>query len=342
MNRTYDQWKETFVDKVRMRVRMDSDLKDRGNVEVHSICRMNMGPLEGLTMPELTESGLSPIVYLEELYEQHQSGIPEDILVWRTVNQFSENKDTSLNMDALKDYDALKDDLRFRVSGYENNRNWADAMVSVKEGDFVYSCYLSLYNEAVGRASINITKEQAGKWGVSYEQVLMDARTGSLKQAVEMKSILEILGEACDLYADEPMDYYAHPELLPEEENMFMLREKDSLFGAAVVARTDVLKRVGEILGDDYYVLPSSVEEVLLIPAKRWNDPEKLADMVREINATEVEPRQQLSDHVQYYDRSRERLMNALEYRNQKRTQERMDSGKVMSRKRSVRDDYER
>jgi len=85
MNRTYDQWKETFVDKVRMRVRMDSDLKDRGNVEVHSICRMNMGPLEGLTMPELTESGLSPIVYLEELYEQHQSGIPEDILVWRTV-----------------------------------------------------------------------------------------------------------------------------------------------------------------------------------------------------------------------------------------------------------------
>jgi hypothetical protein len=64
--------------------------------------------------------------------------------------------------------------------------------------------------------------------------------------------------------------------------------------------------------------------------------------MVREINATEVEPRQQLSDHVQYYDRSRERLMNALEYRHQKRTQERMDSGKVMTRKRSVRDDYER
>jgi len=342
MNRTYDQWKEDFVDKVRVRVRVDADLKDRGDVIIQSVCRANKGTFEGLTMPNLTESGLSPVVYLNELYEEYRSGIPEDILVWRTVNQFSAGKDVPFNMDALKDYAAVKDDLRIRVSGYEQNRDWANAMVSIKEGDFVYSCYLPICHEAFGRASINITKENAVNWGVSYEQILMDARSGSLKQEVEMKSILEIVGEACDLCAGEPMDYYAHPELLPEEENMFMLREKDSLYGAAVIARADVLKQVGKLLGDDYYVLPSSTQEVLLIPAKRWDDPEKLAGMVREINEAEVEPGERLTDHVQYYDRSRERLMNALEYREQKRTQERMDSGKVMARKRHGREDYER
>ncbi len=342
MNRTYDQWKENFVDKVRVRVRVDADLKGRGDVIIQSTCRVNKGTLDGLTMPDLTKSGLSPVIYLNELYEQHRSGVPEDVLVWRVVNQFSASKDASLNMDALKDYNAVKDELRFRVSGYEQNRGWAEAMVSVKEGDFVYSCYLPFYNEEIGRASINITKEQAGKWGVSCEQILMDARAGSMKQEVEMKSILEVIGKACDLCEGEPLNYYVHPELLPEEENMFMLREKASLYGASVIARKEVLKAVGEILNDDYYVLPSSVEEVLLIPAKRWNDPEALADIVREINATEVEPGDRLSDHVQFYDRSRERLMNALEYRYQKRSQERMDSGRVMTRKRSVRGDYER
>lgn len=342
MNRTYDQWKESFVDKVRVRMQVDADLKNRGDVVIQPVSRVNRGTLEGITMPNLTQAGLSPVIYLNDLYEEYRLGIPEDILVWRTVNQFSEKKDVSLNVDALKDYDAVKDELRFRVSGYEQNLGWAEAMVSVKEGDFVYSCYLPFYHEEIGRASINITKEQAGKWGVSCEQILMDAKAGSMKQPVELKSIMEILGEACDLFEGEPTDYYAHPEPLPEEENMFVLREKDSLYGAAVIARADVLKQVGKILNDDYYVLPSSTQEVLLIPAKRWDDPEKLSEMVREINETEVEPGDRLSDHVQFYDRSRERLMNALEYRYQKRSQERMDSGRVMSRKRSVRDDYER
>ena len=342
MNRTYDQWKESFIDKVRVRMQVDADLKDRGDVVIQPVSRVNVGILEGITMPYLTEAGLSPVIFLNDLYEEYQSGIPEDILVWRTVNQFSAGKDVPFNMDAIKDYAAVKDDLRFRVSGYEQNRGWAEAMVSVKEGDFVYSCYLPIYHEAFGRASISITKENAVNWGVSYEQILMDAKAGSMKQPVELKSTMEILGEACDLFEGEPTDYYAHPEHLPEEENLFVLREKDSLYGASVIARADVLKQVGKILNDDYYVLPSSTQEVLLIPAKRWNDPERLAEMVREINETEVEPRERLTDHVQFYDRSRERLMNAVEYRYQKRSQERMDSGRIMARNRSVRDDYER
>lgn len=342
MNKTYEQWKESFVENVRVRVRSDADMKDRGDVVIQSICRANKGTREGLTMPKLTESGISPVIYLNELYEQYQSGIPVDILAWRTVNQLSAGMDIPLNLNVLKDYEAVKDDLRIRVSGYEQNRDWADAMVSIKEGDFVYSCYLPIYHEAFGWASINIAKDNAARWGVSCEQILMDARKGSLKQEVEMRSVMEVTRKAYDLFAAEPLDYYAYPDLLPEEENMYVLQEKDSFYGAAVISRADVLKRVGEILGDDYYVLPSSTQEVLLIPAKRWDDPEKLTDMVREINEKEVRPEERLSNHVQFYDRSRERLMNALEYQEQKRTQERMDSGKVMARNRHVREDYER
>ena len=40
---------------------------------------------------------------------------------------------------------------------------------------------------------------------------------------------------------------------------------------------------------------------------------EQLSEMVQEVNATEVRREDKLSDKVQYYDREREQLRNALD-----------------------------
>ena len=58
-----------------------------------------------------------------------------------------------------------------------------------------------------------------------------------------------------------------------------------------------------EILKKDYYILPSSVHEVIIVPYSEIYVCSKLDEMVREINSTQVEEEDVLSNHVYLYDR---------------------------------------
>ena len=57
------------------------------------------------------------------------------------------------------------------------------------------------------------------------------------------------------------------------------------------------------ILKKDYYILPSSVHEVIIVPYSEIYVCSKLDEMVREINSTQVEEEDVLSNHVYLYDR---------------------------------------
>ena len=59
---------------------------------------------------------------------------------------------------------------------------------------------------------------------------------------------------------------------------------------------------MAERLKDSLYLLPSSVHEVIAIPASAAGDPKELPSLVQEINLTEVAPEEILSDCVYYYN----------------------------------------
>ena len=63
----------------------------------------------------------------------------------------------------------------------------------------------------------------------------------------------------------------------------------------------DSVGTVIEKLGNDFYVLPSSVHECLVVPADKKFDASDLTRMVREVNATEVLPEERLSNRVYRY-----------------------------------------
>ena len=48
------------------------------------------------------------------------------------------------------------------------------------------------------------------------------------------------------------------------------------------MARDGVLDKIGELLGSDFYVLPSSVHEVLIVPDNGNMQTKELENMVRE------------------------------------------------------------
>ena len=93
-----------------------------------------------------------------------------------------------------------------------------------------------------------------------------------------------------------------------EEEYMYVLSNRFQSFGAAVILYPNRLKQIGCVMDDDYYVLPSSVHDVLIVPAEYVRNRKMLDEMVREVNQVCVEEEEILSDHAYYYDRSEDLL----------------------------------
>ena len=81
---------------------------------------------------------------------------------------------------------------------------------------------------------------------------------------------------------------------------MFVLTNSLRMFGAAGILDIEFLK---EKLGEkDYYILPSSLHETIIVPAAENVDCEALNNMVKEINGCEVSEEERLSDHCYFYE----------------------------------------
>ena len=88
----------------------------------------------------------------------------------------------------------------------------------------------------------------------------------------------------------------------PADEQMFVATVPDKIHGAGVLAYQDFMDQAAERVGGSFYILPSSLHEVLLVPDNGQMNLQDLEAMVREVNATQVAPEDKLTDNVYHYD----------------------------------------
>ena len=64
------------------------------------------------------------------------------------------------------------------------------------------------------------------------------------------------------------------------------------------------MDRVSDKIGKSFFILPSSIHETIFVPASitETQDLSSLVDMVVQINGSEVQPEEVLSDHVYRYN----------------------------------------
>lgn len=115
-------------------------------------------------------------------------------------------------------------------------------------------------------------------------------------------TLWEILRE--DIRAGQEEDgqeaalYTSAPDVIP----MRVLTNSKRSYGAACILYPGVLEEVAQRMGGSFYILPSSVHEVIFMPHGRMRPEEALKEMIYDINRTQVEPEEVLSDSLYYYD----------------------------------------
>ena len=128
-------------------------------------------------------------------------------------------------------------------------------------------------------------------------------RNMSKKQPVRIQSMFDVLSSMMGEITEEMF----------EEINlqMYVLSNETKINAASGIIFTEKIQEFADVHEANLFILPSSIHELILIPDSGELDVEYLANMVREINATQVPPEEVLSDKVYYYDRNQKALMFA-------------------------------
>ena len=71
--------------------------------------------------------------------------------------------------------------------------------------------------------------------------------------------------------------------------------------GADVILYPDMLPSLANEYNTDFYVIPSSIHEVILVSAEDDSKLEEYRFLVRDVNEQFVDPEEILSDQVYYY-----------------------------------------
>ena len=68
------------------------------------------------------------------------------------------------------------------------------------------------------------------------------------------------------------------------------------------------MEKVYERIGENFYILPSSIHEVIVIPESKSPMRPQLDCMIQEVNETQVEEEEVLSSHAYYYSHKEGRI----------------------------------
>ena len=230
--------------------------------------------------PDLTNCSTETMEKLTALTEERYKSIPQDKVI--------DESNYRLLSRLKSDFEDIKDKLFIRICGVGINEEDLSILANTKINNLAiaYNVLIDKLTDNLPIKSIKITNELLDKYGVSKEELHKAAIQNSEKIF--------------------PTKYYKTNDLIPFN----ILTNEIGCLGAAALFYPNQMEKIAASLGGNYFVLPSSIHEVLVLPDYGNLNYIELEQMVKEINKTTVDRKDQLSNDVYYYD-SKERIFSS-------------------------------
>ncbi|MCR5777058.1 MAG: DUF5688 family protein [Lachnospiraceae bacterium] len=282
---TYDDFATKFIENLQAALGEEVELK---RVEVNKV---NSVSLDGISI-KMPNSHIAPTIYLEDFYPQSTNGYNIHELVLKA----KEIIDNAIkNEPFIPDFAAetTRKNLYGVLINYESNVNLLKTAVHESFEDLAFVVRLKVGDNG----SILVTEDLLPHLKLTSQEALEIAHN-----AVEKDNYI------CESMRDTIMGIVNKQELsadieLPDDQNpIYVITNSRKCDGAVAISSNKILKSVWNKIGGDYYILPSSRHEVIVVPKTPATDINALRSMVHDVNATAVDKIDKLGDSVYLYN----------------------------------------
>lgn len=235
--------------------------------------------------PELLAS---PSIGVHGLYQGYIEYEDMDIVLKVIKDILSNELDKGI-FEVIKSWELAKDRIGIKLINHELNENRLGELPHKQILDLDMICYINLFDQEHG-ASVEVKYPLLNFWGITENELWHFVKLNCSREEYVLRNMSDIMTEmGMEDVAESPM---------------YILTNESRTFGAVAMLETELLRKFAEKVGEDFLVLPSSIHEVILVPVSNLPDSEYIKEMIREINNTNVDPEEQLSNNYYYYDSS--------------------------------------
>lgn len=241
---------------------------------------------------------ITPLLYIDDLCDSYICGdktIDECLseIADKYVNAMKDAKSSSIETEMITDWDKVKSLIKPKLVSI--NSPIVKDRIHKELNDMAVVYYVNIGLIGDSTATVPVTTTLADVWGKS----LADIHNVAMENCDEpvVRSISEILME--DMIEDGMPRELA--EIMFESMNvpLICVTNKSALNGAICLFKA--IDELVERCGDTFYVIPSSIHEVLIYPTSEDMTVEEIKQMVVSINANDIPDEDILTDSVYLY-----------------------------------------
>ena len=190
----------------------------------------------------------------------------------------------------------------YYLLNYEKNKELLTDAPYIMWHDLAITFRWLAHQDEVGIASALITHRECHLWNITVPEIYEVALNNTERLFPwECHDMIELL---------KKMDGAPLAEELCELScKMYVLTNEQRVNGAGVVLYQGVLSQVAKRLHGSFYLFPSSIHEMLLVPEQEGQSVSYFKSMVKEANETTVSQGEVLSENIYYYDVEKERVL---------------------------------
>ncbi|MBP3263643.1 DUF5688 family protein [Pseudobutyrivibrio sp.] len=324
----YEQFKEQFTEDLKKN--LEARGYDIASVDIAPSQKLNQDGYDAISV-KLENSMMGPSGNFSNLFAAYEKTDDYDMVLNHATRMMDDAISNMPSYDAnqLTDYDFIKDKLVLEAVNAEKNASLLEKVPHKDMEDIaiVYRVLLGQMDDGI--ASVVVTNEMLEKMDITKEQLHQDALISSPEiRPVEVNTLFGTIAELIPdagfmIQADGP------------EDRILVGTVADKHHGAGVIAYEGFLDEQAKKMGEDFYIIPCSIHEVLLVPESMAHDINALKDMISDVNSCEVPPEDILSDNLYHYD-SKEKVFELAENFKERITAKEREPDKVSEKESAV------
>jgi hypothetical protein len=265
-------------------------------MEIHPVLKNNSLHLDGLVLYS-GEFRASPNFYMQDYYKRYREGEEVDELAEEIYTKWSDMTGVSF-LDAPElSYDTCRDFIFFRLVNRVRNQELLEEIPFVPVFDLAVIFYYLVSSREDGIQSIRINNHIMEMWELDEMALFALAKENTPRL---FPASYRPLGEVLDEYL------FPGPtcvEMMGDMRQPYLLTNSKGVNGASVLIYAGQLEEIAQIHQNNFYILPSSIHELLIMVEDETEQTEKhLLQMVREVNREFVGTEEYLSDNIYFYD----------------------------------------
>lgn len=283
---------------------LPEEVRESASVSVHPVRNANDMLGYGMMM-QYKDENMLPAFNLEDAWQAYKNGVEMETVL-RNLAELYEEYGKKFSVDVSLEYENVKDRVIFQLLNKEVNQISLKERIYTEVGQGfvkVYAIHQEL--ECMGAESnIPITYHMMQIYGYDMEKICMDAE----------RNTPQIYPERFDRI-DQGIPEEAWDNIVkrnPDIEQYHVLSNQAGYRGAGVLFYNGMQKTIAERFGQNYYVVPTSIHEMLLVPESAESNPKILELALQGINEIAVPEEEFLFNKVLYYDREKEQLQAIL------------------------------